>query len=73
MEWNDGTRSVAVVKFAKGSIGDPLTEEDVIQKYCGLTEGVLGRERSQKLMELILHGDTSIPVAQLVKLMVQPL
>ena len=73
VEWNDGTRSVAVVKFAKGSIGDPLTEEDVIQKYCGLTEGVLGRERSQKLMELILHGDTSIPVAQLVKLMVQPL
>ncbi len=65
VEWTDGERAEAVVKYPKGSIADPLTTNDVIRKFLSLTQGSLGPDRSKQLLKLVLEGPEDLPIDQL--------
>ena len=69
VEWKDGTRDSAVVTRPKGALGNPLSREDVVEKYSSLAAAALGRERAQELRELVLEGAEETPVARLLRLL----
>lgn len=70
VEWTDGTRSAAVVTQPKGSLGDPLTRQDVIDKYRKLASAAVGEEGAQQLMDFVLYAPEDAPVSGLIRLLV---
>lgn len=70
VQWVDGTSTAAVVKHPKGSLADPMTPEDVINKFLSLTRKSLGEEGAMQLLELVMHGSESTAVDQLLPHMV---
>lgn len=62
--WTDGTSDTETVTLPKGSIADPLTEEDVIHKFRPLAARALGEGAAEQLLELVLQApaDTSTAV-----------
>ncbi|MGN7385411.1 MmgE/PrpD family protein [Sporosarcina sp. SAFN-015] len=53
---HDGTSIVYEVKHAKGSLGNPMTLEDIIHKFKGLASDVLSNEtESDRLIHNILN------------------
>ena len=69
VEWTDGARSETVVTQPKGSLGNPLTREDVIAKFLSLTCGSLGTEGAQRLLRFVLEGAQDRPVFELIALL----
>lgn len=51
----DGRELTMEVSEAKGSLEDPMTEEEVIAKFRGLTKPFLKEETTEKLIELCLN------------------
>lgn len=69
VEWTDGTRSEAAVTQPKGSLGNPLTREDVITKFLSLTSGILGANGAEQLLKFVLEGAEDRSVFELVALL----
>lgn len=69
VQWRDGSRSIASVTRPRGALGNPLTREDVIQKFTGLASCALGETGTQVLRALVLEGSEDIPVSQLIQAM----
>lgn len=53
----DGRRLHARVEYCKGDPENRPSEEDVLAKFFGLTEGALGRPRAERLADFLLSVD----------------
>jgi 2-methylcitrate dehydratase len=54
----DGTILMADVPIPPGNMLNPASDAELTRKFLALSEGVLGKERAQKAVELILAVDT---------------
>lgn len=68
--WTDGTTSSAMATSPKGSLGNPLRPDDVINKFLSLSEKALGNDRAGALLSLIMNGGASTPISEILKLLV---
>jgi len=69
VQWQNGQSAEASVTTPKGAMANPLSKEDVVEKFHGLTEHLLGKNKTAALVELVLNGSTSSPVAELCALL----
>jgi len=53
----DGTILTADVPLPPGNMLNPASDAELTRKFLALSEGVLGKERAQKAVELILAVD----------------
>jgi len=65
VEWQNGQNAEAVITAPKGAMANPLSQEDIVGKFQGLTEHILGKNKTASLIEMILNGSTSSPVEEL--------
>jgi 2-methylcitrate dehydratase PrpD len=65
MEFTDGTRASERVAAVRGTPRNPMTRIEVIDKARDLTGPVLGREKSEKLIETVFAIDTVTDVRSL--------
>ena len=69
VEWQNGQSAEAVVTAPKGAMSNPLSQEDIIGKFQGLTEHILGKNKTASLTEMVLNGPTETPVTELCALL----
>ena len=65
VEWQNGHSAEAVVTAPKGAMANPLSQDDIIKKFNGLTEHILGKSKTASLAEMVLSGPADSPVADL--------
>lgn len=70
VEWDDGTISTASVTRPKGSIADPLTEEDVFKKFLELAGTALGNDRAEALLKIVMDGRADTSISKLISMLV---
>lgn len=70
VEWRDGTKSAATITRPKGSMANPMTEEDVVDKFTSLAFPALGSGRAQRLLQLVMEGGEDTPITQLTALLI---
>lgn len=70
VEWTDGTSTAIAVTSPKGSLADPLSPDDVKNKFLSLTQDTLGSSRAEQLLNLVMEGPADTPVSQLIDLTV---
>jgi 2-methylcitrate dehydratase PrpD len=68
-KWSDGHSAAVTVTTPRGSFANPLTEEDLLSKFDGMTEAVLGNTRSAALRKLIVTGAEDTPISEIYKLL----
>ena len=69
VEWQNGHSAEAVVTAPKGVMSNPLSCDDIIKKFTGLTEPLLGKIKTDFLVDLVLNGSVSSPIAALCALL----
>lgn len=69
VEWQNGQSAEAVITAPKGTRDNPLSQDDVVKKFSGLTEPILGKNKTASLMKMVLNGPVSNPVAELCALL----
>jgi 2-methylcitrate dehydratase PrpD len=69
VEWQNGRSAEAAVSAPKGSMTNPLSRDDIIKKFCGLTEHILGKSKTAAVTEMVLNGSAGSPVAELCALL----
>ncbi len=69
VEWQGGQSAEAVVIAPKGARANPLSRDDIVKKFSGLTEQILGKSKAASLAEMVLNGSASSPVAELCALL----
>ena len=70
VEWQDGQKAQAKVSTPKGTMANPLSQEDIIYKFKGLTEHIIGKNQTAALIEMILNGPRHTPVSELCALLI---
>ncbi len=65
----DGNKYTHRVDVPKGDPGNALTKGEVEDKFMKLTEGVLGRQKVEKLLEIINKLEQLDDITQLIKLL----
>ena len=53
----------------KGMLGNPLSEQDVLDKFLGLASAAIGAEQAAQLLHLIMDGEESVPAEALIALL----
>ena len=69
VEWHNGQSAEATVVAPKGTMSNPLSQDDIIKKFSGLAGPLLGKSRADSLLEMVLHGPESSPVAEVCALL----
>ena len=69
VEWHGGQSAEATVTAPKGVMSNPLTQDDIVQKFRGLTEHIIGKSNTASLIEMVLNGSGNTPVAELCTLL----
>ncbi len=69
VEWQNGQSAEAAVTAPKGARANPLSRDDIMKKFSGLTEHILGKSKTASLMEMVLNGSVNSPVAELCALL----
>jgi 2-methylcitrate dehydratase PrpD len=64
----DGTRLQHLVEVAR-TLGQPLTNEQVVAKYRTLTDGIVAPQRQADLIEAVLNLESAKDISQLVRLL----
>lgn len=67
--WKDGTIYQSEVDSPKGSLENPLSGEDIENKFIKLASLVIGIEKSFQLKDIILEAPDSFPVTEISKLL----
>ena len=57
------------VDYPKGDPENPMTDEELIDKFIDVTEGVISKKRQAEIIENTLHGSPDAPVRSLMKLL----
>lgn len=68
----DGTRLTQRVEGPKGEPEDPLTDDELVDKFTGLASMVLPEENVDKIVELVHNLENLDSVAELMSLMIVP-
>jgi 2-methylcitrate dehydratase len=63
----DGTSLAANVPIPPGSMLNPASDADLTKKFLALSESLLGRERAQRAIEVILAADTLTDLDELTR------
>jgi len=71
LETKDGKRYEKVIRNAKGDYDNPLTFEDLVEKFKGLAYGVLPREQQDKIIDVVFALEKVTDVAQIAELLVR--
>ncbi len=69
VEWSDGTSTREYVEDPKGSRCNPLTDEDLAQKFRRLAGATVGAGSADRLVELLLEGPPDVPLKALLSLL----
>ena len=69
MYWKDGSTGAAKITRPKGALGNPLSEQDVLDKFLGLASAAIGEEQAGQLLRLIMDGEESLPAEALTALL----
>ena len=67
LRMKDGTEYTAAVDFAKGSLGSPLTEEELREKFRVLTDGILAKESAEAIIHMTSNLEKLRNVRELIK------
>ena len=67
--WKDDSTGAAKITRPKGALGNPLSEQDVLDKFLGLASAAIGEEQAEQLLRLIMDGEDSVPAEQLIALL----
>ena len=70
VEWTDGEYTSATVKNPKGSLANPLTSNDIMEKFMSLTQPLLGQDGSERLMKLVMEGSPDTEIEQLIQCLI---
>jgi 2-methylcitrate dehydratase PrpD len=57
------------VDYPKGDPENPMTDEELTDKFIDVTEGVISKKRQAEIIENTLHGSHDAPVRSLMKLL----
>ncbi|HYJ15555.1 MAG TPA: hypothetical protein VE170_08700, partial [Candidatus Limnocylindria bacterium] len=69
VELKDGTRHSYTAKIAKGDPRNPMTEEEVTEKFCGNVKAVLSEDRARNLVTTVRNLETVDNVQRLAGLL----
>ena len=69
VEWQNGQSAEVAVTTPKGAMANPLSQDDILRKFSGLTEPILGKNKTASLIDMVLNGSVSSPVAELCALL----
>ncbi len=69
VECNDGARRETTVLYRKGSPDDPMTADQIVNKFRTLTEK-MGGQRCERLAELVLHIEELTDLSELSGLLI---
>jgi 2-methylcitrate dehydratase PrpD len=69
VEMKNGTRFSHTARIAKGDPRNPMTEEEVLQKFRGNAQAALSIEQTEKLAELVRSLDTVRDLRQATELL----
>jgi len=72
IETADGRRLVSQVDDPKGSVRNPMTDDDLLAKFESLSEPVLGKERAAKLAESVAHVERISNIRSMMRLAAPP-
>jgi 2-methylcitrate dehydratase PrpD len=67
LRMKNGTEYTASVDFAKGSLGSPLTEEELREKFRILTEGILSKASVDTIIDMASNLEKLHNVSDLIK------
>ena len=70
MEMADGRRLVSQVDYPKGSIENPMSDAELLEKFSSLARGVIGEQRAARLAEVVDGLQHCTNVRSLMKLTV---
>jgi len=70
MEMADGRKHVAQVDYPKGSVQNPMTDDEFRAKFESLAGPVLGEKRAERLADAVQHVERLANVRSLMKLTV---
>jgi 2-methylcitrate dehydratase PrpD len=68
--WRNGQRSNVTVTAPRGTRANPLSREDVIMKFSGLTEPLVGKHNADALIRSVLDGPADTPIENLCALLI---
>jgi 2-methylcitrate dehydratase PrpD len=70
VELKDGTRFTYTAKIAKGHPENPMTEEEVLDKFRSNAKSVISEKQTAELIHDVQHLETIGSVRQLIELLV---
>lgn len=65
----DGKRFSGRVDYAKGDPRKPMTEEELVAKFLGLTKDVIGEERGKKVIDAVLDMENVDAITRLIEVL----
>ena len=63
----DGRELSKLVKYPRGHAGNPMTDDEVIAKFCRQAEGVVSGETADRIVDLAMSLDELSDVAELLE------
>jgi 2-methylcitrate dehydratase PrpD len=69
LEMTDGARYVSQVDYPKGSIQNPMSDQELRAKFDSLAEPVLGAARAKQVAEMVASIETCTDVGTLMRLL----
>ena len=69
LEFKDGKEISEEVMNARGDPLDPLSEQEIIDKFFKLTEPVVGRETPRKIVDMIYGLEQGVRVRNMLSLL----
>ena len=68
MEMSDGRKFTSQVDNPKGSIQNPMTDEELCTKFEDLSRPIIGSDRSAQLVEMIEHIERMPNIGKMMKM-----
>jgi 2-methylcitrate dehydratase PrpD len=65
--FRDGTEHTVTIEHATGSLENPMTKEQLIEKFTVLTQSIIGEENIQKVIEKVDHLESLASIKELME------
>ncbi|NLC11651.1 MAG: MmgE/PrpD family protein [Firmicutes bacterium] len=69
VEWMDGHLETVRVADPKGTVYNPLSREELVNKFLSLASPVLGLKQAERISEVVIGGSTSLAASDLIGLL----
>ena len=70
--FKDGSTKTELVESPTGGVEHPLSNDDIVKKFLGLTRAVTSETRVQQILATVLSLDTQQSAGDLLKLLTDP-